>query len=111
MHYASSRTTVAAWPDAIDDFGAGYAGLNLLADFQPDIVKLDMALTRDIDRDAAGRAIVSGIVGTAGADLPSLPKAWSGRESWIPCGKWASICFRDTCCLHVQASNACRSRI
>ncbi len=28
---------------AIDDFGAGYAGLNLLADFQPDIVKLDMA--------------------------------------------------------------------
>ena len=28
---------------AIDDFGAGYAGLNLLADYQPDIVKLDMA--------------------------------------------------------------------
>jgi EAL domain-containing protein (putative c-di-GMP-specific phosphodiesterase class I) len=27
---------------AIDDFGAGHSGLNLLADFQPDIVKLDM---------------------------------------------------------------------
>ncbi|RCL58475.1 MAG: EAL domain-containing protein, partial [Pseudomonas sp.] len=26
---------------AIDDFGAGFAGLNLLADFQPDIIKLD----------------------------------------------------------------------
>ena len=25
---------------AIDDFGAGFAGLNLLADFQPDIIKL-----------------------------------------------------------------------
>lgn len=37
---------------AIDDFGAGYSGLNLLAEFQPHIVKLDMALTRDIDRDA-----------------------------------------------------------
>ena len=34
---------------AIDDFGAGYAGLNLLAEFQPDIVKLDMALIRGID--------------------------------------------------------------
>ncbi len=52
---------------AIDDFGAGYAGLNLLADFQPDIVKLDMALTRDIDRDAVRRAIVSGIIGTCRA--------------------------------------------
>lgn len=47
---------------AIDDFGAGHSGLNLLADFQPDIVKLDMALTRDIDRDRVRRAIVSGIV-------------------------------------------------
>jgi EAL domain-containing protein (putative c-di-GMP-specific phosphodiesterase class I) len=25
---------------AIDDFGAGYAGLNLLAEFQPDVIKL-----------------------------------------------------------------------
>ena len=33
---------------AIDDFGAGYAGLGLLTLFQPDIVKLDMALIRDI---------------------------------------------------------------
>ena len=33
---------------AIDDFGAGYAGLNLLSEFQPDIVKLDMALVRGI---------------------------------------------------------------
>ena len=47
---------------AIDDFGAGFAGLNLLADFQPDIVKLDMALTRGIDSDRVRRAIVSGIV-------------------------------------------------
>ncbi|PIB90756.1 EAL domain-containing protein [Caulobacter sp. FWC2] len=44
---------------AIDDFGAGYAGLNLLAKYQPDIVKLDMELIRDIDRDRARRAIVS----------------------------------------------------
>lgn len=52
---------------AIDDFGAGYSGLNLLAEFQPHMVKLDMALTRDIDRDAVRRAIVGGVIGTCHA--------------------------------------------
>ncbi|SDV48282.1 EAL domain-containing protein [Chitinasiproducens palmae] len=47
---------------AIDDFGAGASGLRLLADFQPDIVKLDMALIRGIDHDRARRAIVGGVV-------------------------------------------------
>lgn len=47
---------------AIDDFGAGFAGLNLLADFQPDIVKLDMALVRGIDQHVPRRTIVSGVV-------------------------------------------------
>lgn len=47
---------------AIDDFGAGHSGLNLLADFQPDVVKLDMALTRGVDGDRVRRAIVAGIV-------------------------------------------------
>ena len=46
---------------AIDDFGAGFAGLNLLADFQPDIVKLDMALVRGIDQSKSRRAIVTGV--------------------------------------------------
>ncbi len=43
---------------AIDDFGAGFAGLGLLTRFQPDIVKLDMALVRDIDTDPVKRTIV-----------------------------------------------------
>lgn len=34
---------------AIDDFGAGYAGLNLLAEYQPDLIKIDMDLVRGID--------------------------------------------------------------
>lgn len=51
---------------AIDDFGAGHSGLNLLADFQPDVVKLDMALTRGIDTDRVRRAIVAGIVRVCG---------------------------------------------
>jgi EAL domain-containing protein (putative c-di-GMP-specific phosphodiesterase class I) len=43
---------------AIDDFGAGYAGLSLLADFVPDIVKLDMSLLRGIDASRPRQAIV-----------------------------------------------------
>ena len=48
---------------AIDDFGAGYAGLNLLADFQPDVVKLDMDLIRNVDTRRSAQVIVRGIVG------------------------------------------------
>lgn len=44
---------------ATDDFGAGYSGLNLLADFQTNIVKLDMALIRDIDQDKKRQVIVT----------------------------------------------------
>jgi EAL domain-containing protein (putative c-di-GMP-specific phosphodiesterase class I) len=47
---------------AIDDFGAGYAGLNLLAEYQPDIVKIDMDLVRGIDGHPPRQAIVKGIV-------------------------------------------------
>jgi EAL domain-containing protein (putative c-di-GMP-specific phosphodiesterase class I) len=52
---------------AIDDFGAGYAGLNLLAEFQPDIIKLDMALVRAINTDPVRQAIVRGILGVCDA--------------------------------------------
>ena len=47
---------------AIDDFGAGHSGLTLLADFQPDLIKLDMALIRDIHRDRVRQSIVRGVV-------------------------------------------------
>ncbi len=49
---------------ALDDFGAGYSGLNLLADIQTDLVKLDIALIRGIDSDRARRAIVRGVMQT-----------------------------------------------
>ncbi|MET0328058.1 MAG: EAL domain-containing protein [Luteimonas sp.] len=52
---------------AIDDFGAGYAGLKLLADFQPDILKLDIALVRGVDHDGPRQAIVRGMAQIAEA--------------------------------------------
>src|SRR6185369_9776701 len=47
---------------ALDDFGAGYAGLNLLARFQPDFIKLDMELIRGLDSSMPRRMIVDGVV-------------------------------------------------
>jgi blue light- and temperature-responsive anti-repressor len=46
----------------IDDFGAGYSGLNLLADFQPDVIKIDMHLVRDIDGKGPRQAIVRAVI-------------------------------------------------
>jgi EAL domain-containing protein (putative c-di-GMP-specific phosphodiesterase class I) len=46
---------------AIDDFGAAYAGLTLLSEYQPEIVKIDMELVRDIGSNFAKRIIVKSI--------------------------------------------------
>ncbi|TMP38314.1 EAL domain-containing protein [Pseudoalteromonas citrea] len=43
---------------ATDDFGSGYSGLNLLADFQTDIIKFDMGLIRDIHIDKVRQVIL-----------------------------------------------------
>ena len=47
---------------ALDDFGAGHAGLNLLARFQPDMIKLDMELIRGLDGSLPRRVIIDAIV-------------------------------------------------
>ena len=46
---------------AIDDFGAGFAGLSMLAAFQPDIVKIDLALVEKIQERRTSRVIVRGV--------------------------------------------------
>ncbi|CAN5889308.1 EAL domain-containing protein [soil metagenome] len=53
---------------AIDDFGAGYAGLTLLSEYQPDLIKIDMELVRGVDSSKPKQAIVNGIVSIC-ADL------------------------------------------
>jgi EAL domain-containing protein (putative c-di-GMP-specific phosphodiesterase class I) len=52
---------------AIDDFGAGYAGLNLLAAFQPDLIKIDMELIRGIATSRARQVIIAGVLEIARA--------------------------------------------
>lgn len=43
---------------AIDDLGAGYSGLTSFAQLEPEVVKLDMSLVRDIDSSATKQKVV-----------------------------------------------------
>lgn len=52
-HYRSQGFQI-----AVDDAGAGYAGLSLIAELQPDYIKLDKSLIDDIHKDPVKRALV-----------------------------------------------------
>lgn len=47
---------------AVDDLGAGYAGLTTLARIQPEFVKLDGSLVRDIDSSGVNQLIVGAVI-------------------------------------------------
>jgi EAL domain-containing protein (putative c-di-GMP-specific phosphodiesterase class I) len=46
---------------AVDDAGAGYAGLHHILELRPQYVKLDISLVRTIDSDPARQAMVTGM--------------------------------------------------
>jgi len=56
-HYKSQNFKI-----AIDDAGAGYSGLNLISDVNPNYIKLDMKLIRNVDEDSLKYALVKGMV-------------------------------------------------
>jgi EAL domain-containing protein (putative c-di-GMP-specific phosphodiesterase class I) len=47
---------------AVDDAGAGYAGLHQILELRPDIIKLDVDITRGIDTDPVRRALAASLV-------------------------------------------------
>jgi EAL domain-containing protein (putative c-di-GMP-specific phosphodiesterase class I) len=47
---------------AIDDLGAGYAGLTSFTLLEPDVVKLDMALVRDVDKEPKKQTVVRTLI-------------------------------------------------
>lgn len=47
---------------AMDDFGAGFQGLSLLCEVRPDVIKLDMSLIRNVDKDHRRAKIVAAVV-------------------------------------------------
>lgn len=50
---------------AIDDTGSGYSSFRHILQIKPDIIKLDMSLSRDIDKDPARRALASALIAFA----------------------------------------------
>jgi EAL domain-containing protein (putative c-di-GMP-specific phosphodiesterase class I) len=46
---------------AVDDLGAGYAGLTSFALLEPEIVKIDMTLVRDVDRQPVKQRLIGSI--------------------------------------------------
>jgi EAL domain-containing protein (putative c-di-GMP-specific phosphodiesterase class I) len=50
---------------AVDDAGAGFASFRHILRLNPDVIKLDMTLTRNIDHDPARRALASGLISFA----------------------------------------------
>jgi EAL domain-containing protein (putative c-di-GMP-specific phosphodiesterase class I)/FixJ family two-component response regulator len=50
---------------AVDDAGSGFASLRHILQLAPDIIKIDNALTRNIYKDPARRALAAGLIGFA----------------------------------------------
>lgn len=47
---------------AVDDAGAGYSGLQQIVRLRPEVIKLDISLTQDVDKDLARRSLTSAMV-------------------------------------------------
>lgn len=80
--------TALGFKTAIDDFGSGYAGLGLLANFQTNVIKLDMDLIRNINNDKTRQSIVKNCLNMF-RDLNITPLA-EGIET-----KEEFLCLRD----------------
>ncbi len=66
---------------ALDDLGAGYAGLNSLAQLAPDFVKLDMGLIRRIHDKSATRRLVKHILEfCSGENIPVISEGVETAE-------------------------------
>jgi DNA-binding NarL/FixJ family response regulator len=64
---------------AVDDAGAGFASLHHILQLAPDIIKLDISLTRGVDSDRARRAFASALI--AFADQMGIAVVAGGMET------------------------------
>lgn len=69
---------------AIDDFGAGYAGLSLLADFSPDKIKLDRKITTGIHENGHRQAITEAVLEFANSmGIPLVVEGVEDLNEWL----------------------------
>jgi hypothetical protein len=83
---------------AIDHFGAGFAGLLLLAQFQPERIKINRDLIKDVHKSGPGRPL-----SRPSSNAVFLWKSWSRSWGWRSrkngCGlsRRVSLNFRGIC--------------
>lgn len=69
---------------AIDDFGAGYAGLNMLLHVKPSILKIDMDLIRDVDNDPTRQSLVGAVLRfSRELDIQVIAEGVETREEYL----------------------------
>lgn len=76
----TERVAITAWNDfrrsvaalrltgflvAIDDVGAGYSSLKAVAEVQPDYLKVDLSLVRDVDKSDLKKSLFDSLIGVA----------------------------------------------
>jgi EAL domain-containing protein (putative c-di-GMP-specific phosphodiesterase class I) len=66
-HIGDVQTRVARLRDlgyrvAVDDIGAGYAGLNSIAHLEPEFMKIDMVLVRNVHADDTRQKLIGAMV-------------------------------------------------
>lgn len=65
---------------AVDDAGAGFSSMRHVLDLKPDIIKLDISLTRNVDTDPGRRALATALI-SFGNEVGSRIVA-EGVETW-----------------------------
>ncbi|WP_147194097.1 diguanylate phosphodiesterase [Pantoea sp. MBD-2R] len=69
---------------AIDDFGAGSAGLLLLARFQPDKIKIDRNILSDVHKSGPKQAIVQAIIKCCSSlEISVIAEGVEKPEEWM----------------------------
>ena len=69
---------------ALDDFGAGFAGLSLLAKFQPDKIKIDREIICDVHKSGPKQAIVHAIIKCcASLEIAVVAEGVEKAEEWM----------------------------
>jgi len=69
---------------ALDDFGAGFAGLSLLSKFQPDKIKIDREIIRDVHKSGPKQAIMHAIIQCcASLEISVIAEGVEQAEEWM----------------------------
>lgn len=69
---------------ALDDFGAGFAGLSLLSKFQPDKIKIDREIISDVHKSGPKQAIVHAIIKCcASLEIAVIAEGVEKAEEWL----------------------------